>query len=64
MAVSLGFLSISDDKFIWDQILYILGVSGCYGVTFCHRILPISPRMTLGKVTAAAFLPYSVYHFD
>lgn len=64
MAVSLGFLSISDDKFLWYQILSILGVSGCYGVTFCLIIFPISPCMALGKVTLTAFLLYSVYHFD
>lgn len=56
MAVSLGFLSISDDKFLWDQILNILDVSDCYGVTFCLRILLISPCMALGKVSATAFL--------
>lgn len=55
MAMSLGFLLISDEKFVWDQILYILGVSACYGVTFCLRILPISPCMALGKVAATAF---------
>lgn len=64
MAMPLGFLLISDDKFFWDQILYILGVSGFYGGTFCLRILPISPCMALGKVAATAFLLYSVYHFD